>query len=671
MGKIDTKIVCFYSFLVATSLACAADVTTDEMLKALESDMLNISETAAMDKQNIDYKPYIVSVLRQEQLQKLGMITLRDALKLVPGVDLSVGMMGVKYPVFRGSNPYSMGQSQLYIDGNAVNDAIFNAYYHYLDMPIDIIDRIEVVRGPGSLLAHENAYGGSINVITKSADKVNETLQTRVFGGASNQTNRQAGVQTLVKNGSWLIGGDGYWQNSWNHYYDGPDSQGDSREAYFDNENYGIGFNARNENWEVGGRLTSQMTGPNYGQMFTLSEDPSDYLNIRTNNFHLTYTDRIADETVLKVSGEYLDQRRRLKNKTIADGNMGMMPGMGMVMFPEGRYFYVDYDERKLSSYAQLENKSLENWTLLGGLKQTQYTVQKNEARMERPNGTFMYSDLLMTDRRDITTFYGEATYTPQETTSVAMGFKYDDISDHGKMFSPRLSAVHLLDSNNILKAMFTRSYTLPSWRNEYFFNAPSNYGYVGVEKVDSYELSYIYKMANNGSIRLNTFYLKNKDQIVIDPLNISASDKYDTTIKGAEFEIQYAFDESDEVSLNYSYADGKIDRDGSVIPNSAKHMASLNNIYYITDKLTTGTVLKYVGEKSRDVSDPRVKLDDYLTWDQSLNYNDYEKGYSISLSVENIADTKYYFPAVAGTYPNDFVQPGRTVWLRFEKSWK
>lgn len=661
-------VYCLSIIFALANISHAAESEGEKMLHSLQDDLLNIDKTADANKQNIDYKPYIVSVLQHDQLEKLGVINLGEALKLVPGVDISVGKMGVTYPVFRGSNPYSVGQSQLYIDGVAVSDTIFNAYFQYLDMPINIIERIEVVRGSGSLLAHEHAYGGSINVITRAADILNETAVSRAFVGGSGGNTRLAGGQTLVKAGLWKIGVDAYYQESHRHSFEGPDSLGQSREAYFDNETYAVGLNARNERWNIGGRFTSQVTGPSYGQMFTLSQDPGDYLDIKTNNLHAAYTVPIGADTLLKVSGDYLDENRKLKNKTIPD----QTTYMGQY-FPYGRYFYVDYAERRLIALVQVENDTWEGLHLIGGIKKSVTTVGHDEARMTKPGGmTLAYSDLLFTDRRDITTLYGEATYQSAEATSIAAGFKYDDISDHGKMFSPRISAVHLLDPNNILKAMATRSYRLPSWREEYFFGASSNYGYVKTEKVDSYELSYIHKTDNDQSMHFNLFYLKNRDQVEISSIYINkATDIYDTTIKGAEFEIQRSVGESDDLTFNYSYADGTIDRYAVPIPNSANHMATLTNMYHFNDKFTTGTILKYVGAKARDKADIRTKLDDYVTWDQSFCYKDYEKDYSVSLSVQNLLNESYYLPAAIGTYANDFVQPGRSVWIKFEKSWQ
>jgi len=670
MRKISIGVIGLITLLSTSShILLAEDFKEEDLLLSLENEMQEVEKHASLSKQNIDYKPYIVTVLHHKNLTNLGIMNLREALKLVPGVDISVGMMGVTYPVFRGSNSYSMGQSQLYINGIAVNDAIFNAYYQYLDMPVDIIERIEVVRGPGSLLAHEHAYGGSINVITRTADPLNETLSTNIFTAIGENDYRFIGAQSLLKQGEWFIGADVYYQESDRHSFEGPDMFGHSREAYFNNENYALSLNVRNENWNIGGRFTSQITGPSYGQMFSLSQDKTDTLDIKTNIFYTNYTTSIASKTELKISAQYVDQHRKLQNKTIHDGE-SMMGNT----FTNGRYFYVDYKERKLTGFIELQNNSFEYLNLIAGIKKIRTTNEQDEASMTAPDGMMMpmmYKSLLPNARyRNISTFYGEATYAPSEVASIAIGFKYDQISDHDNKLSPRASAVYMLNSNNILKLMATRSYKLPSWRDQYFFKVPQNESAVSTEDVDSYEFSYIYKNNNDDTFRFNVFHLKNSNQVEVHPVSKAFTKIYDSTINGAEFETKLSLGSSNKLSFNYSYADGTVDGSDDAIPNSAKEMATLTNVYRFNDKITTGTTIKYLGDKVRDSLDTREDLEGYTTWDQSVKYDNYNKGYSISLSVQNLLDEKYYLPAVIDTYVNDFTQPGRNVWLRFEKRW-
>ena len=71
----------------------ADDLQTDDMLSLLNDDLNKYSQIATATRQNVDYMPYVISVLETEELSQLGLLTLRDALNLVPGVDLSIGMV--------------------------------------------------------------------------------------------------------------------------------------------------------------------------------------------------------------------------------------------------------------------------------------------------------------------------------------------------------------------------------------------------------------------------------------------------------------------------------------------------------------------------------------------------------------------------------------------------
>jgi len=91
-------------------------------------------------------------------------------LLLAPGVDITTDNFNNRTMIFRGSNPSAYGQTKLFIDGTLVNEVVFDSYTQYLKMPIEMIKRIEVTRGPGSKTDGVNAYAGSISVITYSEE---------------------------------------------------------------------------------------------------------------------------------------------------------------------------------------------------------------------------------------------------------------------------------------------------------------------------------------------------------------------------------------------------------------------------------------------------------------------------------------------------------------------
>lgn len=163
-----------------------AEPLQDELLELLKTP-LEISSTR---KESVIYTPSTVSVLTREMLDRYGIQTLAQAIDLVPG-------MSVHRTIFHSEVPTSRGVLQegyanrvlLLINGIPT----WNAMTGDLCLPrVDIhdIERIEVLRGPASVLYGTNAYAGAINLILRrrmSQKQLDVGLASRgrTEGGAS------------------------------------------------------------------------------------------------------------------------------------------------------------------------------------------------------------------------------------------------------------------------------------------------------------------------------------------------------------------------------------------------------------------------------------------------------------------------------------------------------
>jgi outer membrane receptor protein involved in Fe transport len=97
--------------------------------------------------------------------------------------------------------------------------------------------------------------------------------------------------------------------------------------------------------------------------------------------------------------------------------------------------------------------------------------------------------------------------------------------------------------------------------------------------------------------------------------------------------------------------------------------------LYHFTPEFNVGTVLKYVGSKSRTDNDPiivggpqRNNTPSYFTADLALHYYNYANRFSLTGSVKNIADAEVYYPSEPYTYVNDYLQEGRTFMFTLSK---
>ncbi len=115
-----------------------------------------------------------VSILTAEEITRSGASNLPQVLQNLPGIHLAnTGNISQQAPRIRG---FAHEQTLVLIDGKRVpntdRNLSFSPAYRYNWVPVSQIERIEVIRGPGSSLYGADAMAGVINIITKKADSV-------------------------------------------------------------------------------------------------------------------------------------------------------------------------------------------------------------------------------------------------------------------------------------------------------------------------------------------------------------------------------------------------------------------------------------------------------------------------------------------------------------------
>ena len=121
--------------------------------------------SATRIESTIATSPDAITVVTREEIEQLNARTVADVLETVPGVSVShTGQPGAQTSVFmRGANS---GHTLVLIDGVRANNA-FNGRYDFVDLTVDNVERIEVVRGPQSTRYGSDALGGVINIVMK------------------------------------------------------------------------------------------------------------------------------------------------------------------------------------------------------------------------------------------------------------------------------------------------------------------------------------------------------------------------------------------------------------------------------------------------------------------------------------------------------------------------
>jgi iron complex outermembrane receptor protein len=129
-----------------------------------------------------------VFVIRSEDIRRSGATSVPDLLRMAPGVDVQQLDASVWAISIRGFNSRFSNKVLVTVDGRSVYSPTFSGvYWDHETLPVEEIDRIEVIRGPGATLWGANAVNGVINIFTRSAKGVNGGLIS-AGGGAQTQS---------------------------------------------------------------------------------------------------------------------------------------------------------------------------------------------------------------------------------------------------------------------------------------------------------------------------------------------------------------------------------------------------------------------------------------------------------------------------------------------------
>jgi iron complex outermembrane receptor protein len=186
---------CLASALAASApIAAGADVAgvardlTDLSLEDLSN--IEVTSVSRREEPQADAAA-AVAVLTGEDIRRSGAATLAEALRLAPG--LHVGQIGSSRWAIsaRGFSSTSAGQLLVLSDTRSIYTPLFSGvFWDVQDLPLEDVERVEVIRGPGASLWGANAVSGVINITTRSAKET----QGAYFEGGGGTTERGFGA---------------------------------------------------------------------------------------------------------------------------------------------------------------------------------------------------------------------------------------------------------------------------------------------------------------------------------------------------------------------------------------------------------------------------------------------------------------------------------------------
>ena len=185
MSTLLAMVLFLFLFLSAGFLNAAENNKMKELAKLSIEELISIKVTSVLKTpQSLDESPAAVYVMTADDIRRSGAMNIPDLLRNIPGVQVAEIEKDIYGVSIRGFNDIHSNKLLVMIDGRSIYNHIFSGViWTNLNIFINDIDRIEVIRGPGSSVWGANAVNGVINIITKKTDDTKGAFVE--FGGGN------------------------------------------------------------------------------------------------------------------------------------------------------------------------------------------------------------------------------------------------------------------------------------------------------------------------------------------------------------------------------------------------------------------------------------------------------------------------------------------------------
>ena len=522
-----------------------------------------------------------VNIISSEDIKNSPVTNVSDLLQEITGIDVRRrGVGGVQGDLYiRGGG---FDQTLLLVDGMKMDDA--QTGHHTLNMilPLYLIERVEIIKGPAARIFGQNAFNGAINIVTKDFDGEKGTIHmnlNELSYGSFEQKNISLSTKITAENIKSLISysgnrSDGYRHNTdfkRNNYFVKTSFNTNKSPvniiASFNENKFGAnGFyaspSATEQYEETQASLLGVTTTINSKKLSITPRlywrrGQDEYIYIRDNpsvyrNLHKT------NKVSAELSGSYFSKSGitgfgvDLSTVNISSNNLGEHKRTTVNLFAD--HTFQLFDEKlfispgiALSYFSDMSFHSFPGIDLGYNLS-SDFKIYSNIGKTYRiPT----YTDLYYSDRTTV----GNENLNPESATSTELGLKYNSSNFKFSAALFNRSAKNIIDyvkssENDLWKAENIGSLTTKGYEFDISYSFKSSYD---LSNVNSISIGYTNIRDNNyvTDINFSKYSLNSLKHHLISKLNL----KY---IKNINHSIVYKYSERSDKS-NYSVLDSKI----------------------------------------------------------------------------------------------------------------
>nr|WP_286849151.1 TonB-dependent receptor [Proteiniphilum sp. UBA5218] len=614
----------FSCLLVPHTLLAGNGYTDNEEL----NDTIRLDEvivTGSMPKVNLRNVPMSISIVGEQQIRnRLEPSLLPILTEEVPGLFITQrGVIG--YGVANGA---AGGMSIRGIGGMPTSGVLvlIDGHPQYMGLmghPLAdsyqsmMAERVEVVRGPASVLYGSNAMGGVINIITKKQQQEGLQQSAQTMYGSHNTFSGEV-MNGWRKERLQLVGNIGYNRS------DGHRENMEYRQV----NAYGKAGYQLSGNWS--GFIDLNLSN-------TKSSNPGSISNLMIDND----ADILRGVASAVLENEFTHTSGALKffynfgRHEINDG----ISSLSSSLPPDYRFRSNDqmFGFSVSQSYSFFEgNKTTAglDFQRFGGKAWNKFNDKVNNEELAdvHLNNQAGYVNVQQT--------------LLDKSLTINTGIRLDHHEINGSEWIPQFGISFTPSSPTVIKAIVSKGFRNPAIREMYMF-PPKNPG-LRPEQLWNYELSYLQTLLGNRfNIGVNLFYINGDNMIRVEPGIGKWSNTGKVENKGFEISSIYMVTNHLRLSSNYSYLYMR-----HKIIAAPEHKLYVSGIY-TKNRLNFSTGMQYIGNLYKAVRPEHIK-ENFLLWNARAGFKASE-WLNIFLKGENLLDQKYEINA---GYP----MPGATV---------
>ncbi|HJV65300.1 MAG TPA: TonB-dependent receptor [Geomonas sp.] len=621
---------------------------------------------ASRFEQKVTDAPASVTIITADEIRKYGYRSLAEILRSIPGVFITndrnysyIGVSGFDRP-----GDYN-GRVLLLVDGHRMNDSIYGQAPIGMEFPLDVdlIDRLEFIRGPGSSLYGANAFFGVINIYTKSGEGVRGA---EVSASAASRETFQGRLTYGNRFGSKLEGllsGTLYSSEGYDRLY--------YQEFNSPATNNGVATDADRE---TAGNLFGKFT---LGD-FTLSGVYSSReKHIPTASFGTVFDDSRTRTTDQR---SYLD----LNYAHTFDNDLGLKARL----FFDDYHYYGNYAYdltsaglpatiavNKDTAYGewwgaelQLTKTFCQRHKLTLGSEIRDNIVQEQKNYFDEASLPASFRVPILDDRRRsyVWAVYFQDEFHLLNNLILNAGVRYDHYSTFGGTANPRAALIYHPLQSTALKFIYGEAFRAPNAFELYYNDGGASLKAnpdLKPEKIYTYELVWEQYIGEHLRSSASGFYYRINDLISqqVDPVDgLLVFQNIDRVkARGTELELDGNWGDGWQGKVSYTYQDVDLG-DGAPLSNTPHSLVKANlSAPLVKDRLFASPELQFTGSRATLSGG---KTDGYVVVNLTLFSKELVKGLELSASVYNIFNNKYGDPGSSEHRQAVITQDGRTV---------